>query len=221
MSADVLELLGADPAWSGAVERLSSLYESKGAEASQHAAAIADRYRGRRAAMVFDVVASRQRRYHAVVRSKIEQFKNTPAAASLAALAELGVTGLGLRTSEPDTMRNVAAGLLRYGEHHRLPTDDTACEAWARAAATVELAPKLDPYVGSVSGIGPALFNYLRMLCGADALKPDSRVRKAIRALGFNPPGGEAELLVVAGALAEELGTSRPILDQLLWHFAE
>jgi len=81
----------------------------------------------------------------------------------------------------------------------------------------LEHAHGLDPVVGSVRGIGPALFAYMRMRCGADALKPDLRVRNALRSVGLAVPSGEHEILVLARALAQEIGISALQLDQLLW----
>ena len=48
-------------------------------------------------------------------------------------------------------------------------------------------------------------------------IKPDVRVRNALSWLGFDVPGGEASVLVVATTIAGELGISRLVLDQLLW----
>lgn len=114
-------------------------------------------------------------------------------------------------------MRGVAEGLCRYAGERAL-TDDDGCRGWAWEVAPLEHAHRLDPYVGVVGGIGPALFAYARMRCGADALKPDLRVRAAFRRLGFTVPGDEHALLVVARAAADQLDVSLLVLDQLLWH---
>jgi len=167
--------------------------------------------------MVFDVVASRQRRYTARVRPMVERFSTTEAAASLQALAAAGPEGTeGLRTGEAETMQQVAAGLARYGERHGLD-EEQAVRQWADSAAPFEHAPKLEPYVGSIKGMGPALLAYLRMRSGADALKPDLRVRKALLRLGFQVPGDEHAILVVTHQAAEEVGVPLLVLDQLLW----
>jgi hypothetical protein len=56
------------------------------------------------------------------------------------------------------------------------------------------------------------------MRCGADAIKPDVRVREALGSLLFPlGDGSDLALLCVAGAAAEELGVTRLQLDQLLW----
>ena len=71
--------------------------------------------------------------------------------------------------------------------------------------------------MGAVSGIGIALFAYLRMRSGADGLKPDVRVRKHLARLGFPSPQGEVALVLLGEAVAEEAGIRRLELDQLLW----
>jgi hypothetical protein len=141
--------------------------------------------------MVFDVVASRQRRYTRRVLPMVERFQDSPASHSLEDLARQGPgEGHGLRSGEPETMQHVAQGLLRYCQRHGLGEEDGVLQ-WAQGAAPFEHAPKLEPYVGSVKGMGPALLAYLRMRCGADALKPDLRVQRGLNRLGFAVPRDE------------------------------
>jgi hypothetical protein len=218
LDAGVLRLLEQRPGWASALERLGKLYRAHVDQATDEAAQYAAVYERRRASMVFDVVASRRRRYIPRVRSMVERFQQMPAAANLRALAEEGPgDGFGLRQGEGETMRRVAQGFLTFGDVSGLAGDDEIVERWATAVAPLEVAPELDPYVGAVSGIGIALFCYMRMRAGADAIKPDVRVRNALSWLGFDVPGGEASVLVVATTLADELGISRLVLDQLLW----
>lgn len=219
MPDPLLAVLSKRTGWAGALKRLHDLYDEHGTDAAMSAEGYADRYKGRRAAMVFDAVASRQRKYELVVLPWVAIFDTEPASASLAALSTIGPSSaFHLRTGEAETMRSVADGLLRFGVDNDLgDDDDDATEAWAGAVEALEVVPSLDPYVGSVKGIGVALFRYLRMRSGADAIKPDVRVRKAVERLGFTVPAGAAALLAVSTALATELGISRLVLDQLLW----
>ena len=78
-----MENLSALPQWTGAMARLDRLVDRHGAEASREAAGYAARYQGQRASMVFDVVASRQRRYEARVLPMADAFAQTPTAVSL------------------------------------------------------------------------------------------------------------------------------------------
>jgi hypothetical protein len=87
--AGVLRLLEKRPGWTDTLMRLNGLYRAHVDQATEEAAHSAGIYRGHRAAMVFDVVASRQRRYIQRVRHLVERFQQTPAAASLRALAGL------------------------------------------------------------------------------------------------------------------------------------
>jgi hypothetical protein len=108
-------------------------------------------------------------------------------------------------------MQQVAQGLVRYCDRHGLSEEDGVRE-WGLGASPFDHAPKLEPYVGSVKGMGPALFAYLRMRSGADALKPDLRVRDGLNALGFAVPRDEHAILV-AHAAAEEVGLALLLLD--------
>ncbi|MEV6271253.1 hypothetical protein AB0L64_29100 [Kribbella sp. NPDC051936] len=194
---------------------LRTEFELYGVQARRDAAEYANVYAGRRAVMVFDVVASRRRKYETRVARMVEQYAGD--APTLGSLATDGPgDGYGLRDGEGETMRQVAAGLLRFGAERELD-DEEAIKSWADSVAEFEHAAKLDPYVGAVKGIGLALFAYLRMRCGADAIKPDVRVRRALVRLGFRVPGDEHAVLVVCGAAAVELGVSKLVLDQLLW----
>ena len=169
--------------------------------------------------MVFDAVASRRRNYEQKVLPWVQTFQSEAAAGSLSALAELGPSSsFHLMTGESDTMREVASGLMRFASDHGHRDDDSAVEAWAALVRPLEVAPALDTYVGAVKGIGIALFCYLRMRAGADAIKPDTRVRASLQRLGFTLPENDAAaLLVTASVLANELGINRLVLDQLLW----
>jgi len=96
--------------------------------------------------------------------------------------------------------------------------DGLGVRQWADEVEPFRYVWCLDPYVGAVSGIGIALFAYLRMLAGADAIKPDTRVRKALKRGGLTPPpGDDRAVLLLAEAMAEELAVSRLWFDQLLW----
>jgi hypothetical protein len=129
---------------------------------------------------------------------------------------EIHAHDFGLQGTEPLTMRTVAANLLEFVNELGVSEDD-GCRAWADGVEGLEHAHKLDPVVGEVPGIGPALFAYMRMRCGANALKPDLRVAAALRSLGFAAPGDGHSTLVVARAAAAEVGMDLLSLDQLLW----
>lgn len=135
--------------------------------------------------MVVDVVASRQRRYNSVVRPLVERFRAHYRSRTLAELAADPPTdGLGLAADRWVTIAGVARGLVSFGGD-RFATDDELVNAWAGEVEPLRFAPKLDAHVGCVHGMGVALFAYIRMRSGADAVKPDSRVRRALTSFGF------------------------------------
>ncbi|WP_436496548.1 hypothetical protein [Actinokineospora sp. HUAS TT18] len=168
--------------------------------------------------MVFDVVASRQRRYKSRVLAMVEGWGKARSDMSLRALADSPPDAAThkLRSTEPATMQTVARNLVAFATKLGLNEDD-ACRKWADGARGFEHAYALDPVVGAVRGIGPALFAYMRMRCGADALKPDVRVAKRLKHLGFVVPSDPHAIMVVARAAAAEIGFDLLSLDQLLW----
>jgi hypothetical protein len=200
------------------------MWSLHGDHASQRTKEIAVYHTGRRGLMVVDVVMSNQRRYDKIVAPMLkrwsEEVRRSGGEPSLKWLAHhpLSSPTYPLRSTESETITGVALGLLRFGKEHGLD-EDGACIAWANSAQGLDIAPKLDPYVGVVKGIGPALFAYARILCGADTIKPDVRVIKELRALGVALPLGDAIAgFVVANCLSYELGITLVDLDQLLWY---
>lgn len=215
---ETLNLLRKREGWGEAVTNLSNLVEAHGDSARTTATDYARVYEGRRGAMVFDVVFSRRRNYKARVLPRVLQWEDAVPEPTLRSLAfePLAASDYGLMSAEPVTMRAVAENLLTFSTDEGL-TEDEGCRLWAREVDGLQHAHKLDPLVGSVSGIGPALFAYMRMRCGANALKPDVRVTKALRKLGFGVPGDGHSVMVVAQAAAAEVGLDLFSLDQLLW----
>jgi hypothetical protein len=214
----VLDALRNRPQWPTAMEQLRQLYARGGAAAQGKAARYGQTYADQRGAMVVDVVASRQRNYlakvHGIVSGWLEEARE-PTLAWLAANRP-DRARLGLMASEPETMRQVAENLVAFAQSRGLD-EERGCYLWAQEVDGLEHAHGLDPVVGAVSGIGPALFALMRMHCGGNAIKPDTRVRRELGRLGFEVPAGEHAILVVAEAAAADLGVDVLVLDQLLW----
>jgi hypothetical protein len=123
----------------------------------------------------------------------------------------------GLRDGESETVTAVAKGLLKFGEDFDIKDEDLICESWAIGVEDFRFAPKLDPYVGKVDGIGIALFAYLRKMCGVDAIKPDVRVRQRLQSMGFEVPEGSQALMLLCEILADELAIPKSKFDDFLW----
>lgn len=219
---EMLTLLRKREGWEGAVAKLKSLAEQKGDDARGAAKVYANVYEGRRGAMVFDVVASRQRKYTTRVLPLVSKWEAAVSAPTLSAMAStpLIAKDYGLTSGEPTTMRTVAANLLELADDAGL-SEDEACRLWAEGVDGLQHAYMLDPVVGSVSGIGPALFAYMRMRCGANALKPDVRVAEALRGLGFTTPGDAHSVITIAQGAAAEIDLDLLSLDQLLWSWKD
>lgn len=214
-----LDVLSGSPGWAKAVAELSQLAAHRGEQARDHARGYGRVYAGRRGSMLVDVVASRQRRYAQRVLPTVERWEASTSDHSLRALAVNGLDArtFGLKTTEAVTIQLVASNLSALACESELDEDD-ACRLWATNTEGVEHAPDLDPVVGGVKGIGPALFAYARMRSGANAIKVDVRVKKSLRAIGFRVPPSDHASLIIAHAAAEAIGVDLLVLDQLLWH---
>lgn len=214
----MLPLLRKRDGWTEGVANLKGLAERKGEEARRAAENYASVYEGRRGAMVFDVVASRQRKYTKRVRPLVSRWEGAASNSTLVAMVStpLDASDYGLKAPEPSTMQTIAANLLSFAKEAGV-SEDEACRLWAEGVEGLQHAHKLDPVVGSVSGIGPALFAYMRMRCGANALKPDVRVKEALQGLGLTTPGDAHSIITIAQGAAAEVGLDLLSLDQLLW----
>lgn len=180
-------------------------------------------YQGRRGAMVVDAVTSRQRQYNTRVLKIVNSWSLTVREGSLKELVAkpLDQKTYGLRNGESQAVTQIAVGLLKFGEDFGVKSEDLICESWASAVEEFRFAPKLDPYVGQVNGIGIALFAYLRKMCGADAIKPDVRVRQRLQSMGFKVPDGSHALMLLCETLADELCIPKSTFDDYLWRDSE
>jgi hypothetical protein len=208
--------------WPEAIDNLGVIANTHGAQAQMNAEAYAGVYNAERGAMIVDVVASRQRTYRTRVKSIVADWKAANEQHSMHWLSEhpIDAAQFGLSDAEAMTIHKVATNLRAFTVDQGLlgpHGEDAACNLWAESCGELEHAPKLDPVVGCVKGIGLALFAYMRMRSGADAIKPDVRVKKALQRLGFVVPDDDHAVLLLAKAAATEIGVSRLVLDQLLW----
>ena len=183
------------------------------------------RYAQRRGSMVVDVVASAWRNYDRVEKQIVPAFEKSVRTPDLKSLAKAIPNIPGLRGGEAVAMQEVAAGLLRFAKEKRPATlndDEKIVKAWAKYAEPFRFTTKSEPYVGSVKKIGPALFAYLRMRAGADAIKADVWVARVLEEHGatFNKATDVIEVTRYAEAVAEAMRISRLVLDQMLWRGA-
>ncbi len=203
--------------WDEAVQKVRQCLSEHHEKARNDADDFVAKYVSRRGPMVVDVVTSRQRKYESKVTKLVNTYVASAAALDLRTLVDKGSGLDGLRDDEEDTIRNVARGLLKFGIDFQITDDDELVTHWSNLTFGLEVANNLDPYAGSVKGIGPALFAYLRMRSGGDSLKPDSRVRKKLAEFGFEPPATDEALWVLARVIAAELNVPMLVLDKLLW----
>ena len=180
------------------------------------------RYKDRRGSMVVDVVSSAWRNYDRVEQHIVPAFEKSVRTPNLTSLAKATPKISGLRGGEAEAMQAAAVGLLRFAKERRTATlgdDEKIVKAWARYAEPFRFDSKREPYVGAVKKIGPALFAYMRMRAGADAIKADVWVARVLEEHGatFKKATDVVEVTRYAEAVAEAMGVSRLVLDQMLW----
>jgi hypothetical protein len=175
-------------------------------------------YRGRRGLMVVDVVSSRRRNYEHRVKTMLDVYRGSTDDLSLAYLANHEPPDLGLMHGEAETMQEVAKALLQYGAEQKLTSEDEIAETWASHSTDPEVASIVD----SVRGIGPALFQYLRLLSGVETIKPDVWVRSELEKIGVPVKLLSDEgIVAVAKQLSDALKIPLSVLDQLLWRYPD
>lgn len=180
--------------------------------AKEEAMRIQNLYKGKRGLMVVDVVASRQRQYEAAVVGRIlPEYKNQAKDLGLGWLSNNNPDFLRVRNGETDTMKEVAAFLKSFAEGD---DDELAIQKFVSVSDRTSTRAK----ALSIKGIGPVLYEYLRLLSGADTIKIDSRVRASLRSVGipqhfFSDQG----LLDLCKGISQQLGCSLVELDQALW----
>ena len=169
-------------------------------------------YIGKRGLMVVDVVASRQRKYDEYVKPKLlPTYVAKATDLSLSTLSKNAPTWMKLREGEALIMKKVAQEILKYSKLSNVADEDNLCRVWADDKVN-------SSKILEIKGIGPALYQYLRMLCGADSLKSDLRVKRGLKKLGlpvewFSDDG----VLALCEMLASEVGCSLVELDQCLY----
>lgn len=170
-------------------------------------------YVGKRGLMVVDVVGSMRRKYvEYVVPKLLPSYVERAQDLSLTSLANTPPVWMKLKTGEAEVMSKVAKELLSHGRRNNLTSDDEICRHWATSG-------NYGTEVIDIKGIGPALHEYLRMLCGADTLKVDVRVINGLIGLGIDATLFTSDgLLEVCKAISQDVGCSLIELDQILWH---
>jgi hypothetical protein len=198
--------------WDKAVSTIRAGLEAN-PEIRSKAGTLAGAYVGKRGLMVVDVVGSMRRKYKEYVVPKLlPSYVEKAADLSLATLASTPPVWMKLKTGEAGVMTLVARGLIAHGKANGLVSEDEICNHWAASG-------NYGSEIIDIKGIGPALHEYLRMLCGADTLKVDVRVINGLKGLGINADLFTADgLLEVCKALAADIGCTLIELDQILWH---
>lgn len=188
----------------------------------QEGEALQKKYIGKRGLMVVDVIASAARGYKVHVEGRIiPKYKEYTEDLSLAFLQNNAPRIAGLREGEAETMSELAQLIMTFSRRAiSLETwdEEENEEETVKRFAGASSKPVVRARALRIRGVGGVLYEYLRLLCGCDTIKIDSRVRSALRALGFPQESySDLGLLEICSALATEVGCSLVDLDQALW----
>ena len=206
-----LHMMRSLPTWKSAIEKVSARVSSPEIQNKVHE--IQALYKGARGPMLVDVVASRRRRYDTHVAGRIiPVYKENARDLSIQALADHGPVGVTLWSGEAKTMVQLAEFMLSFAKD---PDDEKTVSSFAAQSSNPDVRAKAI----AIRGIGPVLYEYLRLLCGVDTLKADSRVREELKKLGFPQESFSDEGIInICFALASEVGCDLVALDQALWN---
>lgn len=201
--------------WEAFINNLQALVDKY--RASRKENNLQSQYSGKRGVMVVAALSSRQRSAKRVDGQIIPDYLAMAGSHNLGLpfLAANAPKNLGLMRAEPKAMQQVAQILLDFGDSYGLHDDDEICSRWAAAAelGTPEYQEMLD-----VNGVGPALIQYLRMLCGADTIKIDGQVKKSLKSLGLNVECfSDIGIYHLCVAVSRKLSFQLFDLDQALW----
>lgn len=218
-SGDIAILnLSQNQMWSELKDRVLELLAD--GRAKREGEALQNKYVNQRGLMVVDVIASAARGYKVHVEGRIiPEYKKSTDDLSLVFLQNNEPRIRGLRKGEAATMSSLANLIMTFSikalSHGALNEDE---EATIKRFAGASSNSNVRSRALQIKGVGAVLYEYLRLLCGADTIKIDSRVRSALRALGFPQHlFSDAGLLEICCSLAKEINCSLVELDQALW----
>lgn len=163
--------------------------------------------------------------YENIVKPNVEAFRErfiqSGDVQSLADLAELehdSAFAEDFTIGHPNIVYDVSSALLENADPGA--DDLEILQTWAENADPKQYQ---SDQVGSVHGIGPATFQYLRMIAGADTVKPDIQVEKFINELESDYPefdldsSSKIDLIDSCRWLAAHSTYSMVEIDQIAW----
>ena len=172
-----------------------------------------------------DAVLSIRRQYFAFVVPRIDYFKENNSdidslISLLSLIEEKGYKGFQKvwnynHPERVEILENLIRQFLAYNEKNNYQDELKAMKNWALSTS-----PNDYRYFG-VPGIGMATFQYLRMLCGAQTVKPDVHIKNAIN-LALDRQVSDIEAIVFIELASQELDLPTSVLDHNIWrHYAE
>lgn len=170
--------------------------------------------------ILVDCVLSMNRKYEGFVVPRIKLIEN----ANITSLKQLddiikqeGIEGFAHVWNYSDQRRveileNLIKKFLKLKEQYGLSGDLETLQKWGKRAKPEEWK------TFGVKGIAFTTYQYLRILCGANTIKPDIHIKRAfVEGVGENRP--LEEIVEVIELTAKQLHVSASQLDYALWSY--
>lgn len=111
-----------------------------------------------------------------------------------------------------EILQNLTRKFLQLKEYYKLDNDLDVLHEWGASTKPQEWESF------GIKGIGFTTYQYLRILCGANTIKPDVHIKRAfLEGVGVNKPLGE--IVEVIEETAKHLNIQAKQLDYALWSY--
>lgn len=170
--------------------------------------------------ILVDAVLSICRRYDSFVVPRVELARKWPfqtLAGLKARIQEVGIRGFcqDWNYNHPERvglLLRLIERFLEIKQQSGIENDFEALRFWGRTSSVEDFRSF------EVRGVGFATFQYLRLLCGADTVKPDVHLKRAVRD-GTGKDLTKREVVALVEAVAEMHHIFARRLDYALWKY--
>jgi len=167
-----------------------------------------------------DTVLSINRKYDSFVKPRIELIKNTRIDSfdSLRQELEKGDEYfISLwnynHPQRIELLRNLLAYFIDYKNNNNIKTDLATLRTWGKESSVEKYAN------WNIKGIAFTTYQYLRMLCGADTVKPDIHILRTIEK-GIGRKLSTKDSVKIIEYISKEMGIKARDLDHAIWLFS-
>jgi hypothetical protein len=110
-------------------------------------------------------------------------------------------------------LRNLLTFFMNFKKAKNINTDQEALKVWADQSSV----ESFDNW--TIKGIGFTTYQYLRMLCGADTVKPDIHISRVIEK-GLGRKLSPKESVLIIEKISKDMSISARSLDHAIWLYS-